>query len=149
MKWTHHILLIGKVVHCWNLCDSPNCPVCNAYDDHDHLLTFEDESDHPLKHKLIANLCSCLDRDQYNPILCEILIEGFSSVLLSPPFSFNKFPLCYQLLCQSQSNPWLGQPVERLLFPSLALTPESILCHHLSAKHDRSTRCLLLPSSCY
>ena len=104
LKWTHRLLPVGHVVHRRHPLASPYCPACGLYEDHDHLLACEHESRHPLKKKLLKDLRSDLDRDYYDPILCDILIEGLLCVLHSTPFPFNKFPRDYQVLCQSQSS---------------------------------------------
>ena len=104
LKWTHRLLPIGHVVHRQNPRDSPNCPACETYEDHDHLLSCTHPSRHSLQRKLMTELRTHLDWNRYDPILCDILVEGVSSVLHSQPFDLAKFPSRYQPLCQSQSN---------------------------------------------
>ena len=104
VKWTHRILPVGHVLHRRDPRQSPYCPACGVYEDHDHLIQCDHPSRHALKQKLMKDLRSGLDRTRYDPVLCDIFIEGVLSVLHSSVFPFHKFPHRYQSLCQSQSN---------------------------------------------
>ena len=104
MKWTHRLLPVGYVVHRRHARESPYCPACGEFGDHDHFLQCDHASRHDLKRKLITDLCCDLEHPHFDPVLCDILLEGVLSVLHSDPFPFHKFSTRYQSLCQSQSN---------------------------------------------
>ena len=95
---------MGHVVHRRNACDSQYCPACGHYKDHDHILVCNHPSHHLLKQELVTSLWSCLDRNRFDPILCDILLEGILSLLHSHPFAFHLFLVPYHSLCISQCN---------------------------------------------
>ena len=39
IKWSHCLLPVGHVVHRRNAKESPNCPACDNYEDHDRFLS--------------------------------------------------------------------------------------------------------------
>ena len=104
VKWTHRILPVGYVVHRRHARESPYCPACGEFEDHDHFLQCDHASWHDLKRKLITDLRCDLERPHFDSVLCDILLEGVLSVLHCHPFPFHKFSARYQSLCQSQSN---------------------------------------------
>ena len=77
---------------------------CGHYEDHDHFLLCDHPTRHPLKQDLVKNLRTRLDRSRFDPILCDILLEGILSVIHSRPFPINLFPAPYHPLCISQCN---------------------------------------------
>ena len=123
IKWSHQILPVGKVFHCHHPKDSPNCPACDVYEDHDRILTYNHPSRHPLKQKLLSELQSWLDWDCYDPNLCDILVEGMSSLLDSTPFPFDRFSQRYSRMVQF---------VQRILLYPLALPTKWHLCWYVS-----------------
>ena len=104
IKWSHRLLPVGHVVHRRNAKESPNCPACDTYEDHDHFLSCSHPTRHHLHRQLLRCLRTRLECCRTDPILCDILLEGVLSVLHSRPFVYHLFPHRYQVLCQSQCS---------------------------------------------
>ena len=104
IKWSHRLLPVGHVVHRRNSRESPNCPACGSYEDHDHFLSCSHPTHHHLHQKLLLTLLTRLDSCHSDPVLCDIFLKGILSILHSRPFAYHLFPRRYQALCQSQTS---------------------------------------------
>ena len=103
LKWVHHYLPVGVVIHRRSPAASPFCPACGSVEDRTHFLTCTHPSRLPHKQHFITQLRSCLATVHTDPTLKAILLEGVNSFLTGHPPSFPPTSSRYSSLVDLQT----------------------------------------------
>ena len=103
LKWVHHYLPVGVVIHRRTPAASPFCPACGNVEDRTHFLTCTHPSRLPYKQHFISQLRRCLATSHTDPTLKAILLEGVNSFLTGHSPSFPSTSSSYSSLVDLQT----------------------------------------------